>query len=65
MKMHVVMKERQSAIMRFLALPHEIYTTKKEAGDRVEELNSKSTTNIYWVEPARFVKHTNEESFCD
>jgi hypothetical protein len=57
-KVHVIMKERQSPIIRFPALPHEIYPTKKEAWDRAEELNSKSTTNHYWVEPAPFIQPT-------
>lgn len=59
-KVHVVMKERQSAITRFPTLPHEIYRTKKEAWDRAEELNSKSTTNHYWVEPVPFIQPTSE-----
>ena len=38
--------------------PHEIHLTKKKAWDRAEELNSKSTTNQYWVEPAPFIQPT-------
>jgi hypothetical protein len=58
-KVHVVMKERFSAITRFPPIPHEVYPTKKEAWDRAEELNSKSTTNQYWVEPAPFIHPTS------
>lgn len=60
-KVHVVMKKRQSPIALFPALPHEIYPTKKDAQNRVEELNSKSTTNHYWVEPAPFIHPASEE----
>ena len=59
-RVHVVMKERQSPIFRFSVLPHEIYRTKKEAWDRAEELNNKSTSNHYWVEPAPFIQSTSE-----
>jgi len=59
-RVHVVMKQRQNPIARFAVLPHEIYATKKEAWDRAEELNRKSTTNLYWVEPAPFVKPMTE-----
>jgi hypothetical protein len=59
-RVHVVMKERQSPIFRFAVLPHEIYWTKKEAWDRAEELNNKSTSNHYWVEPAPFIQSTSE-----
>ena len=38
----------------------EIYWTKKEAWDRAEELNNKSTSNHYWVEPAPFIQSTSE-----
>ncbi len=59
-RVHVVMKERQSPIFRSPVLPHEIYRTKKEAWDRAEELNNKSTRNYYWVEPAPFIQTTSE-----
>ena len=55
-KVYVVMKQRQSPIVRFSVLPHEIYSTKKEAWDKAEELNSKSAVNFYWVEPSQFLK---------
>ncbi len=61
-RVHVVMKERQSPIARFPAIPHEVYRTYKEAWDRVEELNSKATTNSYWVESVRFFTPTSEEN---
>ena len=57
-RVHVVMKERQSPIARFPAIPHEVYRTKKQAWDRVEQLNGKSITNHYWVEPAPFIQPT-------
>jgi hypothetical protein len=61
-RVHVVMKQRQNPIARFAVLPHEIHLTKKKAWDRAEELNSKSTTNQYWVEPAPFIQPTREEN---
>ena len=34
------------------AQPHEIFRTKKEAEKRLEFLNSRKTTNDYWIEKA-------------
>ena len=63
-KVYVVMKERQSPIAQFLARPFEIYQTRKQAEDRVEELNQKATKNEYWFESASFftppVRRTND-----
>jgi len=59
-RVHVVMKQRQNPIARFSVLPHEIYSTKREALDRAKELNRKSTTNCYWVEPAQFLKSPSD-----
>ena len=61
-KMHVVMTERQSPVARFPARSFEIYQTRKEAEDRVEELNKKATTNNYWFESVSFIKPTSEEN---
>jgi hypothetical protein len=61
-KMHVVMTERQSPVARFPTRPFEIYQTRKEAKDRVEELNKKATTNDYWSESVSFIKPTSEEN---
>jgi hypothetical protein len=60
-KMYVVMTERQSPIARFPARPFELYQTKKEAEDRVEELNEKATTNEYWSESVSFRKPKSEQ----
>ena len=60
-KVYIVMKERFNAFIRFPPIPHEVYSTKKEAWHRTEELNDKATTNHYWVEPAPFIQPTSEE----
>jgi hypothetical protein len=57
---HVVMKQRQNPIARFAVLPHEIHPTREAAWDRAEELNSKSRTNLYWVEPAPLIQPTSD-----
>ena len=55
-RLYVVMKEPQSPIACFLyPRLHEIYPSKKDAGDRAEELNRKSKTNRYWVESVPFI----------
>jgi hypothetical protein len=64
-RVHVVMKQCQNRIARFAVLPHEIYSTKKEAWDRADELNSKSITNLYWVETAPFLKSLSEDNSED
>ena len=51
-RLYVVMKEPQSPIAFFRPRLHEIYKNKKEARDRVEELNRKATYCRYWVESA-------------
>ena len=55
-RLYVVMKQRQNPIATFNSFPHEIYTDRKEAIDRVAELNRKSTTNYYWFEHAPFIE---------
>jgi hypothetical protein len=60
-KMYIVMKERQSPIARFPARPFEVYQTRKQAEDRVEELNKKATTNEYWSESVSFRNPKSEQ----
>ena len=57
-KMYVVMTERQSPVARFPARPFEIYQTRNEAENRVEELNRKAITNEYWSESVSFINNT-------
>ena len=54
-KVYVVMKQRQHAIIRFAVMPHEVYSTKKEAISRAKHLNEVAMTNYYWVEPAPMI----------
>jgi non-canonical (house-cleaning) NTP pyrophosphatase len=60
-KMHLVMTERQSPIARFPSRPFELYETREEAKNRVEELNKKATTNEYWSESVSFIKPKSEQ----
>jgi|WetSurMetagenome_2_1015567.scaffolds.fasta_scaffold05416_4 hypothetical protein len=53
MNLYIIMKKRVSPItINFEAQPHEIYTTKKEAEKKLNYLNSRATTNKYWIEKA-------------
>ena len=49
-KVYIVMKEKQSAVAVFQQYPHEAYTDKKKAEDRIDELNRRAKSNLYWVE---------------
>jgi len=53
MNFHIIMKIKTSPItVLHTAQPHEIFRTKKEAEKRLEFLNSRKTTNDYWIEKA-------------
>lgn len=47
-KVYVIMKQRQSPICRFVAIPHLVVLSKFVAHKIVDELNGKAQKNLYW-----------------
>ena len=61
MKVFVIMKQRYSPIAISSAHPHEVFSSRKEAVERVKELEKKAQSNNYWIESANMAVENKQE----